>query len=79
MHFKTYEELHATSEAELVQAYDDLSAHTQVGLNFIRDEIARRYSERQTAEVVAMTRTMRNLTWAITGLTIVNVLLITLS
>ena len=57
MHFKTYDDLQAMSLAELKEAYDKQSEHTQVGLGFIREEIARRHSEGQTAEVVAMTRT----------------------
>ena len=70
----TLSELRALSREELVQLYDQTSTNVVVGLDFLREEIARREVDAQTAEIVKMTRHMRNLTYVITALTLLNVL-----
>jgi len=62
----TYDELRNKSDEELIQLFDATTQKTEVGLSFLRDELARRDSER-------LTRQMRWMTIAITVLTAVNV------
>jgi hypothetical protein len=44
---ETYVELRKLDDAALIQQYDELSKSTQIGLGFLRDELALRASERQ--------------------------------
>ena len=75
---ETYENLKKISAEELKQKYDELSSSTQVGLNFYREEIARRESEKMNSEMVNMTSQMRNMTIAISIMTLVNVIAVIL-
>ena len=70
----TYKELRRLSEDQLVQQYDDMARSTQIGLDFLREEIARRTTEKQTEQTLAATRQMRTLTIVIGILTLVNVI-----
>lgn len=76
---KTYAELRAMSVAELIEAYDSRTEHTDLHLGFYREEIARRDAEAATEKIKQMTRTMMRLTWVIAALTVVNVLLVACS
>jgi hypothetical protein len=69
-------QLEALSDEELVTGYNAAAASTVVGTGFYREEIARRQMARESARMLALTRTMARLTWAILALTIVNVLLV---
>jgi hypothetical protein len=69
MVIETYERLRSMPTEELMQLYDMIAPQTVVGTGFLRDEIARRDAEKQTAEIARMTREMRNLTRVITALT----------
>lgn len=70
----SYAKLRSLPEEELVRLYDSAAPHTELGVGYLRDEIARREAERQTGEISKMTRQMRNMTFWITVLTAVNVI-----
>jgi hypothetical protein len=72
--FNSYAKLRGLSTEQLVELYDQRAQHADVGVAFVREEIARREAEKQTAAIAEMTATMRNLTWVITALTAVNVI-----
>ena len=72
--FNSYAKLRALTTEQLVELYDHRAQHADVGVAFVREEIARREAKKQTAAIAHMTRTMRNLTWVITALTAVNVI-----
>ena len=65
-------ELRSTSIEEVVRTYDEIAAHTQLDLNFYREEIARRDAAKQTARIIEMTQQMRTLTVVIAILTLLN-------
>lgn len=71
--FNSYAKLRALTLEQLVELYDSRAQHADVGIAFVREEISRRETERQTAAITQMTKTMRDLTWIITALTAVNV------
>lgn len=66
-----YADLGSRSDDEIIQLYDDVMAHTSVGVAFYRDELVRREVARSAAELVRLTRELRILTVAIAGATIV--------
>jgi hypothetical protein len=68
---KTLEELRGLTDEELVQAHDSMveGGGYTVGLDYYPQELSRRETERQT-------RTMVRLTWAVFGLTVVNVVIL---
>lgn len=70
----TYGDLRKLSDAELIRQYDETAQSTQVGLNFLRDELARREAERQQEVMLRFTKQMRDMTIVITVLTAVNVI-----
>ncbi len=65
-----FHEMQKKSLDELIQIYDQTARTTGIGLNFIREEIARRETAAQNERMIAFTRQMRNMTIAITGLTV---------
>ena len=73
---QSYTELRSTSTEELVRTYDEIAAHTQLGLDFYREEIARRDAAKETARIIEMTQHMRNLTVVVTVLTLLNAVLV---
>jgi hypothetical protein len=73
---KVYAELRALSMQELVELYDAYTKNTVVGLSFIREEIARREAETQTAEIIRLTRVMKWLTVAIAVMTAISMVLV---
>jgi len=75
----TFEELEKLSDNELREMYDKIAKSTVVGLDFIRDEIFRRDSEKIQTKMLKMTRTMRFLTVGIFLLTIINVIFVAVS
>ena len=71
-YFKSLAELRALSEEELIKQYDATATETVVGLDFLREELARRETAAATQSMVEMTRQMRHMTIIITVLTFVN-------
>jgi len=55
----TYDELRNTSHEELIHLFDVTAKNTEVGLGFLRDELARRESERQYERMLSLTWQMR--------------------
>lgn len=76
---KKFDELSRMSREDLVDYYDATTPSVVVGLDFIRQEIARRDAQAANEAMMAMTRQMRNMTGAITLLTIVNVILVAIA
>ncbi|MBI2470241.1 MAG: hypothetical protein HYV59_03240 [Planctomycetes bacterium] len=70
----TYKELHALTVEELEAEYDRLAKNTNVGLEFYREELARREAAEQNNRMVKMTQQMRNMTIAITVMTVANII-----
>jgi fatty acid-binding protein DegV len=66
---KTYEELGRQSDEELMALHDADSQHTQVGISYYLEELARRRAQRQGDAVEEMTATIVRLTKAIALLT----------
>ena len=50
-----------------------LQNRSRPGISFYREEIARRESAERQEDMLDMTQTMKNLTWAVLFLTLVNV------
>ena len=71
---QTYSELSATSKKDLIAEYDRTAQSTQIGLSFLRDELARRALEDESATMLKLTVSMRRMTVVITVLTATNVL-----
>jgi biotin synthase-related radical SAM superfamily protein len=79
----SYAELRGMSVDELVQAYNHDAQHVELYAELVRREIALRDMEAQgqrmlqmTADVHQWTRVVKRLTWVITALTAVNVILV---
>ncbi len=80
---ENYKKLRETSKETLIHNYDVVATHTTPGLNYYRDEIARRDAEEQSQIILKFTKQMRDMTIAITAmtalvlvLTVVNVYLV---
>jgi hypothetical protein len=71
-----HDELERLSDEELIARYNAHASHTTVGTGFYREELARRKQERQNERVLALTKTIRNLTVILTMLTILNAVLV---
>jgi hypothetical protein len=71
-----FAEFRKLSENELIRRYDEMASNTQIGLAFLRDEIAHREADRQYNQMLLLTKQMRNLTIVVTVLTIINVILV---
>ncbi|MCX7015717.1 MAG: hypothetical protein NTW86_24720 [Candidatus Sumerlaeota bacterium] len=69
----SYATLRKKSDEDLIAEYDRVAWGTQIGLNFIGNELARRESLRMQEHMIGLTRQMRNLTIVIGVLTLVNV------
>jgi hypothetical protein len=67
------DKLQSLTRKELVESYNRVAPSTNVGLDFLREEIWRRDVDEQTKRMLAFTRHMRNMTIAITVLTVINV------
>ena len=52
------------SDDDVISHYDDTARHTQIGTNYLLDEINRRQVDRSTRSVVRMTRVILWLTVA---------------
>lgn len=76
---RSYGELVAMSDEDLIAEFDEMAQRSGVGVNFLREEIARRVAERHTQRITDMTRSMRNLTALVTFLTLANVILVAVS
>ena len=69
---KTIAELRSLSDQELVEQHDKLAESTAVGISYYLSEIERRRVDRQG-------RQMLQLTWIVTALTVVNVVVVIIS
>lgn len=65
--------LREASDEELIDRHDDLAKKTIAGARYYLEELSRRDQERATNAMLGFTRTISRLTWAILGLTLVNV------
>ncbi|MCG3198642.1 MAG: hypothetical protein GHCLOJNM_03146 [bacterium] len=74
VHATNYTQLRNLSREDLIRLYDESAEHTQIGLDFLRSEIARRDSGEQTESIVLMTKRMLCLTYVIAFMTLVNVI-----
>lgn len=79
MNVGSFEKLRKLSDEELIQAFDEKSESTNVGLSFLRDELSRREAEKQMREMDRMTTQMLKLTWVIMVLTIINTVAVIVS
>ncbi|OMQ42075.1 hypothetical protein [Ensifer sp. 1H6] len=66
---ESYKKLREESKETLIQKYDVVAPHTVSGLNYYRDEIARRDAEEQSLLILNFTKQMRDMTVAITVMT----------
>jgi len=71
-----HEKLQSLSDQELIDRYNAEAEQTVVGTGFYRDELFRRVQAKQTDEMLAFTRQVRNLTVVIALLTVANVILV---
>lgn len=71
----SFSELRKMPTDELVRIYDSTATSTDLGLMFIREEIARRENAEHTKAISLMTKQMRDMTRWITALTVINVVL----
>lgn len=70
----SYEQLQLMTKEQLISLYNRKAPSVQIGLTNVREEIARREADEQNERMLAFTRQMRNMTIAITVLTVINVL-----
>lgn len=75
----TLAQLRQASDDELISRHDALAESTVVGVSYYLEELARRDAARTTANMLAMTWSIRALTWMIAVLTFVNVILVGVS
>lgn len=71
-----HEQIASLSDDELIARYNSLAESTVVGTAFYREELARRHLARESARMLSLTNTMKNLTGYILGLTAANALLV---
>lgn len=76
---QTYREWRALTDEQLIEQYDGMARNASAGLSFVREEIAHRDHERQTAAMVGLTRWIARMTAVLLALTIVNVVAVVLA
>ena len=69
-------QLESMTDEDLIARYDAAAMHTVVGTGFYRDELARRQSARDSAQMLGLTRNIGRLTWVILALTAANAVLV---
>lgn len=74
-----YEQLERLSLRDLKRAYDLSTENTAVGVSFYREEIARREADELNKRLSALTAQMRNMTFVIVVLTVINIVLVAIS
>ncbi len=72
MHATSFAELRQKDTGKLIREYDDIAKHTTLGLNFYRDELARRDAELQAHRIEDLTTRLWWLTVVIAILTAVS-------
>lgn len=72
----TFDQLETMSTDDLKNEYDKRYEGEIESREFILNEISRRKTDRQTQKIVYLTKTVKNLTWAIFLLTILNLILV---
>ncbi|WP_020402234.1 hypothetical protein [Gracilimonas tropica] len=75
---RSFQELRKLTKKELIEEYDKIATSTRAGLSFLADEIQRRENQETNDRIVKLTAQMKNLTIAITFLTIVNLIVLIL-
>lgn len=70
----SFREIRAMSDDEIVEHHDVNHKNVNWGQRDWQQEMARRDAVRQGDRIEAMTRTMRNLTWAIAAMTFASLL-----
>lgn len=70
---QTHAELSNLTDEEIITIYDGHASRTSPGLDFYLNELRRRELAKESQRMSDMTRTMKNLTWWIFALTVVNV------
>ena len=68
---ENYANLQKMSVADLIKQYDETAVSTAIGLNFIREELARREVAAQNEQMIKFTKQVRDMTLAIVALTVV--------
>lgn len=68
---ETFKQLRQMSREEIERKYDRVAQTTGGSLNFYRDELLRRDLEEDNAQMLRFTRQVRDMTIAITVLTVV--------
>lgn len=71
-----HEQIASLSDDELIARYNSLAESTVVGTAFYREELARRQLARESARMLSLTKTMKNLTWVILALTVANAVVV---
>lgn len=72
-----YAALRKLPDADLESLYDAAAQHAGTGgLSFLRDELARRENDRQTARMIRLTWAITAMTAAVVVLTVLNVVLV---
>lgn len=71
---ETYDDMAKLSIEELKKRYDYSAKNTSAGLGFYREEIGRRETDKMNADMLSMTKHMRNMTIAISIMTLANVI-----
>ena len=66
---ESYEELTGYSDEQLVEIFDRNRQQVSVGKQWYIDELSRRRTDRATDAMIALTRQLTFLTWAIAVLT----------
>ncbi len=66
-----YADLQKMTLGDLIKQYDSTAHSTAIGLNFLREEIARRESAAQNQRMLEFTKQVRDMTIGITALTVI--------
>jgi hypothetical protein len=74
-----YRDLAQLTDDALIELYDAAAGSTVVGTAFYHEELSRRASHRQNQLMLGFTKQMRNMTVAVTVLTVFNLVLVVVS
>jgi len=70
------DEIDQLTDDQVAALYDAHAVGTVVGSGFYLDELTRRRLAQESRRMTDMTQTMKSLTWAIFGLTVVNLIVV---
>lgn len=71
---ESFQQLRRMSREDVERKYDDVARSTGGNINFYRDELLRRELEEQSNKMSRFTRQVRDMTIAITAMTIIVVI-----